>query len=181
MSRLGKLPVEIPSGVKALVESGLIRVEGPKGKLSFRIPKGIDVLLEGSKIVAKRKSDEATYKANHGLTRQNIANMVKGVTTGYEKRLEIVGVGYRAAVKGQTLALTLGFSHPVEFPLPTGVTAKVDANTKVSLSSADKALLGDVCAKIRALRPPEPYQGKGIKYADEVIRRKAGKSAAGGK
>lgn len=181
MSRLGKLPIEIPSGVKAVIDTGLVKVEGPKGKLSFRIPKGIDVSFEGTKLVAKRKTDEARDKANHGLTRQQVANMVKGVTSGYEKRLEIVGVGYRAAVKGTTLAMTLGYSHPVDFALPSGVTAKVEGNTKVTLASADKALLGDVSAKIRALRPPEPYQGKGIKYADEVIRRKAGKSAAGGK
>lgn len=181
MSRLGKLPVEIPSGVKALVEKGTVKVEGPKGKLAFALPKGVDVSLDSNKLVFRRKSDSAQHKAFHGLVRAQVFNMVKGVTAGYEKRLEIVGVGFRAAVKGKILNLTLGFSHPVDFPLPEGITAKVENNTNVILQSADKSLLGDTSAKIRALRPPEPYQGKGIKYANEKIRRKAGKAAAGGK
>jgi large subunit ribosomal protein L6 len=181
MSRIGKLPVEIPSGVKALVEKGTVKVEGPKGKLAFALPKGIEVSLDANKLVARRKSDTAQGKAYHGLVRAQLFNMVKGVTAGYEKKLEIVGVGFRAAVKGKTLNLTLGYSHPVDFPIPEGITAKVENNTTVVLQSADKSLLGDTSAKVRALRPPEPYQGKGIKYSDEKIRRKAGKAAATGK
>ncbi len=180
MSRLGKLPVDLPNGVKALVEKGHVRVEGPKGKLAFAIPSGVELSLDKNQVLTRRKSDSAEHRAKHGLVRTIVFNMVKGVTTGYEKRLEIVGVGFRAAVKGKILNLTLGFSHPVDFPIPEGITVKVEGNTTVVLQSADKALLGDTSAKIRALRPPEPYQGKGIKYSNEKIRRKAGKAAATG-
>jgi large subunit ribosomal protein L6 len=181
MSRLGKQPVQIPNGVKAAYQSGLLKIEGPKGKLSMPIPVGVDLVVEQAKITVNRRSDSAEHKAKHGLVRTLIANLVTGVTTGYERKLEIVGVGYRAAVKGKFLNLTLGFSHPVDFPIPEGLTVKVEANTGVVLQGADKALVGETAAKIRALRPPEPYQGKGIKYAGEVIRRKAGKAAAGAK
>jgi large subunit ribosomal protein L6 len=178
MSRLGKLAVELPSGVKAVVNQGCINVEGPKGKLSLPVPKYVDFVIEGGKIVTKRSENSREARAHHGLARSLLANMVKGVSQGFNRTLLIQGVGYRAAVKGNSIGLTLGFSHPVDFPLPQGVTAKVDGNTTIILSSADKALLGDVAAKIRSLRPPEPYQGKGICYSDEVIRRKAGKAAA---
>lgn len=178
MSRLGKKPVAVPNGVKTQIEAGKIRVEGPKGKLALEIPTGITISLDNNVLSFKRPDDTADMKARHGLTYALVSNMVKGVSQGFAKTLEIKGVGYRAQVKGKFLGLTLGFSHPIDFPLPEGVTAKVDGNTKVTLESADRALLGDVAAKIRALRPPEPYQGKGIKYSDEVIRRKAGKSAA---
>lgn len=181
MSRLGKIPVEVPAGVKALVEKGQIKIEGPKGKLSLAIPSGVEVSLDKNQVLARRKSDSAEHKARHGLVRMLVSNMVKGVSVGYERRLEIVGVGFRAAVKGKSLNMTLGFSHPVDFPIPEGITAKVENNTTVVLQGADKALLGNTSAKIRALRPPEPYQGKGIKYAGEKIRRKAGKAAASGK
>ncbi len=181
MSRIGKMPVSVPKGVKAVVESGTVKVEGPKGKLSFKVPEGIDVSINADKIVASRKDETPAVRAKHGLVRALVNNMVNGVATGYERKLEIVGVGYRAAVKGTTLNLTVGYSHPVDFPLPQGITAKVEANTTVVISGADKALVGEVCAKIRSVRPPEPYQGKGIKYFGEHIRRKAGKAAAGGK
>lgn len=181
MSRLGKQPVVVPSGVKASFQSGMLKVEGPKGKLNLNIPKGVDLVVEAAKISVTRQSDSADHKAKHGLIRMLISNIVTGVTSGYEKKLEIVGVGYRAAVKGKFLNMTLGFSHPVDFPIPEGLTIKMEGNTGVVLSSADKALVGETAAKIRALRPPEPYQGKGIKYAGEVIRRKAGKAAAGAK
>jgi len=181
MSRLGKKPVAVPNGVKAFVESGLVRVEGPKGKLSQVIPGGVSVKLEDNTFTFQRPDDSADSKARHGLVYALVNNMVKGVSEGFSKTLEIKGVGYRAQIKGSSIGLTLGFSHPVDFPLPAGVTAKVEANTKLTIESADKSLLGNVCAKIRSLRPPEPYQGKGIKYSDEIIRRKAGKSAAGGK
>lgn len=181
MSRLGKQPVQIPNGVKAVYQAGKLRIEGPKGKLDFVIPTGVDLVLEPTKISVNRKSDERAHRERHGLVRTMIYNLVTGVTTGYERKLEIVGVGYRAAVKGKVLNLTLGFSHPVDFPIPEGVTVKVEGNTNVVLQSADKALVGETAAKIRAIRPPEPYQGKGVKYAGEVIRRKAGKAAAGAK
>jgi large subunit ribosomal protein L6 len=181
MSRLGKLPVEIPAGVKAFVESGKVRVEGPKGKLAISIPEGIEMVLESSKLLTKRKSDSADHKAKHGLVRALVSNMVKGVTQGYEKKLEIVGVGFKAAVKGKILNMTLGYSHPVDFPIPEGVAIKVENNTMIVVQSPDKALLGETCANIRSQRKPEPYQGKGIRYSDEKIRRKAGKAAAGGK
>ncbi len=180
MSRLGKQPVNVPAGVKALVDKGVVRIEGPKGKLNLEIPSGVELSLTDGKLVARRKSDSAADRAKHGLIRMLVSNMVKGVSTGYERKLEIVGVGFRAAVKGKSINLTLGFSHPVDFPIPEGLTARVDGNTTVVLQSADKALLGNTAAKIRALRPPEPYQGKGIKYSDEKIRRKAGKAAASG-
>lgn len=178
MSRLGKLPVDIPNGVKPVIQNGVLNVEGPKGKLSMDIPEGIDLVMEDSKIIANRKGDDARARAMHGLARSLAFNLVKGVSDGFSKTLIITGVGYRAQAKGKTLGLTLGFSHPVDFPLPEGVTAKVEGNTTVILESADKALLGNVAAKIRSLRPPEPYQGKGIRYSDEHIRRKAGKAAA---
>lgn len=178
MSRLGKLPVVIPEKVKAQLNGKSLNFEGPKGKLSYDVPEKIDVKVEDGKIVTTRQGDSAQDKALHGLARTLIFNMIKGVHEGFEKKLEIKGVGYRAAVKGTTLNLSLGFSHPVDFPLPETVTAKVEANTTVILQSPDKSLLGNTAAKIRSLRPPEPYQGKGIKYSDEHIRRKAGKSAA---
>ncbi|NCN40489.1 50S ribosomal protein L6 [bacterium] len=178
MSRLGKLPVDVPNGVKTVIQNGTFNVEGPKGKMSMPIPEGIDVVLEGSQVITNRKGDSAQERAYHGLARSLVFNLVKGVSDGFSKTLIITGVGYRAQAKGQTLGLTLGFSHPVDFPLPATVTAKVEGNTTVILESPDKALLGDVAAKIRSLRPPEPYQGKGIRYSDEVIKRKAGKAAA---
>jgi len=178
MSRLGKLPVELPSGVKAVVSQGLLNVEGPKGKLSLPVPKHVEFVIDGTKIMANRTGDSSEARARHGLARSLLANMVKGVAQGFDRTLIIQGVGYRAAIKGSSIGLTLGLSHPVDFPLPTGVTARVEGNTTIVLSSADNALLGDVAAKIRSLRPPEPYQGKGIRYSDEVIRRKAGKAAA---
>ncbi len=178
MSRLGKIPVELPSGVKVTVSQNKVQVEGAKGKLSLPVPAGIGIHVEATRITTSRQSDDGPMKALHGMVRSQLASMVKGVSTQFEKKLLINGVGYRAATKGQTLNLTLGFSHPVNFELPTGVACKVEGNTTLILNSADKALLGDVCAKIRAIRPPEPYQGKGIKYSDETIRRKAGKAAA---
>jgi large subunit ribosomal protein L6 len=181
MSRLGKVPVDIPAGVKLVMDQGALKVEGPKGKLSMVLPDGIEVSVEKDRMVAKRLSDASAHKANHGMFRTMVANMVKGVAQGYERRLEIVGVGFRAAVKGKILNLTVGYSHQVDFPIPEGVSVKVDNNTMVTLQSADKQLVGETAAKIRAVRPPEPYQGKGIKYVEEKIRRKAGKAAAGGK
>ncbi len=182
MSRVGKAPIKVPAGVKFEVKDGLVKVEGPKGKLQFKMAKGVVAKLDKDQILVTRDEKLSTKApALHGMTRTSIYNMVHGVSTGFTRDLEIVGVGYRAAVKGTTLSLTLGFSHPIDYQLPAGVTAKVDANTKVAVSGADKILVGMVAAKIRSFRPPEPYQGKGVKYADERIIRKAGKAAAGGK
>jgi large subunit ribosomal protein L6 len=183
MSRIGKLPITIPSGVKVAVDDGTIRLEGPKGKLQTEIPGGIKVKMEGSLLRVERELDHRKYRALHGLTRKLIANMAQGVSQGFSRVLEINGVGYRAEVKGQAIQVTLGFSHPVVFPLPAGVTASVERQTIVTLSSADRQLLGETAARLRRLKPPEPYKGKGVKYREEVIRRKAGKavgSAAGG-
>jgi len=180
MSRLGKLVVNVPAAVKVAVDKNAVKFEGPKGKLSVAIPPGIGINVDAGKLSVTRSSDDADQKAKHGLVRVLVANSVKGVSEGFERKLEIKGVGFRAAVKGTSLNLTVGYSHQVDFPLPPSVTAKVDGNTNVTLSCPDKGLLGDTAAKIRAVRPPEPYQGKGIRYSDEVIKRKAGKSAASG-
>jgi large subunit ribosomal protein L6 len=181
MSRLGKQPIDLPQGVKAIIENGNVRVEGPKGKLSLKLPTGVEMNLDKNRLNAVRKTDSASDRSKHGLIRTLVSNMVRGVHTGYERKLEIVGVGFRAAVKGKTLNMTLGFSHPVDFPIPENVVIRVDGNTTVVVQSPDKALLGETAARIRSCRPPEPYQGKGIKYEGEKIRRKAGKAAATGK
>lgn len=176
MSRIGKLPVAIPEGVKVALEEAVVRVEGPKGKLKTEIPAGVQVKIEGNQLRVVRETEERKVKALHGLTRKLIANMVEGVSRGFSRVLEINGVGYRAEVKGSELHMTLGFSHPVVFPLPPGVTAKVDRQIIVTLHSADREILGKTAAMMRGLRPPEPYKGKGIKYREEVIKRKAGKA-----
>ncbi|NBT36245.1 MAG: 50S ribosomal protein L6 [Betaproteobacteria bacterium] len=177
MSRVGKAPVRIGQGVKVEVKDSLVKVEGPKGKLSHKVPAGITVKVEAGQVVVDRDEKVENAAALHGLTRTLISNMVHGVATGFTRELDIVGVGYRAATKGNTLNLTLGYSHPIDYELPAGVTAKVENNTHLVLNSADKILLGMVAAKIRSFKEPEPYQGKGIKYSDEHIIRKQGKAA----
>lgn len=181
MSRIGKLPVKIPSGVKVNAQGEVYHFEGPKGKLMRKIPKGVKVALKSDHITIERDDAVENAPSLHGLVRTLINNAVQGVHAGFSKTLEINGVGYRAQVQGSNLNLTLGFSHPVVFQLPQGITAKVDANTKVTVSGADKELVGSVAAKIRALKEVEPYQGKGIRYSGEFVRRKAGKAAAGSK
>lgn len=182
MSRIGKLPVTIPNGVKVAIDNGAVRFDGPRGKLQTGIPEGITVKLEDNLIRVERAVDQRQFRALHGLTRKLIANMAHGVSQGFTRVLEIHGVGYRAEVKGQEIHVTLGYSHPVVFPLPPGVTAAIERQTIVTLNSADRQLLGETAAKFRSLRPPEPYKGKGVKYREEVIRRKAGKAvgSAGG-
>jgi len=176
VSRIGKLPITIPDGVKVALEADAIRLEGPKGKLTAAIPAGIRVKSEGKQVRVEREIEDRKMRALHGLTRKLIANMAEGVSRGFSRILEINGIGYRAEAKGQELHLTLGFSHPIVFPLPAGVTAAVERQTVVTLTSADRQTLGETAAKIRGLRPPEPYKGKGIKYREEVIKRKAGKA-----
>jgi large subunit ribosomal protein L6 len=177
MSRIGRKPITIPDGVKVQLDDGLVRAEGPKGKLAQPVPAGMTAALEGRQLVIKRSDDSRTARAIHGLTRALVANMVAGVKDGFEKKLEIVGIGYRAQLQGKGIQLALGYSHPVIFPLPEGITAEIDKQVSVTLRGADKALLGETAAKLRALRKPDPYKGKGIKYAGEVIRRKVGKKA----
>ena len=176
MSRIGRLPIKLPQGVKVYLADKSVRVEGPKGKLTSALPEDVEIVIESDVIKVSRKSDDKNVRALHGLTRKLIANMVEGVGQGFRRVLEINGVGYRAEVKGQALHLTLGYSHPVVFPLPPGVTASVERQTVITLQSADKRLLGETASHIRGLRPPEPYKGKGIKYQEETIHRKAGKA-----
>jgi len=176
MSRVGKAPIPIPDGVKVTLNNGSVSVEGPKGKLAVTVPAHISVKVDGKELKVSRESDSEGDKSIHGLTRKLIGNMVEGVSQGFRRVLEINGVGYKAEVNGQVLNLTLGFSHPIGFPLPTGVTAKVDRQTLITLECSDKQVLGQTAAMIRGLKAPEPYKGKGIKYQEEVIRRKAGKA-----
>ena len=177
MSRIGKKPIRIPSGVKVQIEGATVRAEGPKGKLAQPVPAGLSARLENDALVITRVGDDRRVRALHGLARALVANMVAGVKDGFEKKLEIVGIGYRAQLQGRVIQLALGYSHPVIFPLPDGITAEIDKQTAITLRGADKALLGETAAKLRALRKPDPYKGKGVKYADEVIRRKVGKKA----
>lgn len=176
MSRVGKLPISLPSGVKVENKGNSVTVQGAKGKLSRQVPEGVEILVESD--VVKVRSVEGVSKttANQGLVRSLIAGMVTGVTDGYERVLEINGVGYRVAVQGRKLNFSLGYSHPVEYELPEGMSAEVDKQMNLTIKGIDKELMGSVAAKIRGFRGPEPYKGKGIKYAEERIVRKAGKT-----
>lgn len=182
MSRIGKLPIQIPAGVKIRQDGQSLLVEGPRGKEDHVLPGGITVEVSGDVVHLRRADDERATRSLHGLTRKLVANMVTGVSKGFVRTLEIVGVGYRAEAKGNQIQFSLGYSHPILFDLPAGVSAKVDKQTIVTLEANNRQVLGQVAAQIRELRPPEPYKGKGIKYSNEVLRRKAGKAAgAGGK
>ena len=180
MSRIGRQPVTIPQGVKVLIDGAAVRAEGPKGKLMQPVPVGLSAKLENNQVVISRSGDDRKIRALHGLARALVANMVTGVKDGFERKLEIVGIGYRAQVQGRAIQLALGYSHPVIFALPEGITAEIDRQVSITLRGADKALLGQTAARLRALRKPDPYKGKGIKYANEVIRRKVGKKAGAG-
>jgi large subunit ribosomal protein L6 len=177
MSRIGKKPITFPKNVKISQSGGIVKVEGPKGALSSQLPDGITMVIDGDNLVIERKSDERLVRSFHGLARTLINNMVVGVSTGFEKGLEISGVGYRAEVAGSTLKMVLGFSSPVEYTIPKGIEVKVDKQINLVVSGINKELVGRVASEIRALKKPEPYKGKGIKYVGEYIRRKAGKSA----
>ena len=179
MSRIGRLPITIPSGVSVEQSAGEVRVRGPKGQLAQRLPPGITMEVQGSTVRFTRGDDSNRMRGIHGLARQLVANMIHGVTKGFTRVLEITGVGYRADARGSLLWLTLGYSHPIAYQLPPGITAKVDKQVTVTLEGSDRQLLGEVAAAIRGLRPPEPYKGKGVRYAGEYVRRKAGKAAAG--
>ena len=177
MSRIGREPVAVPSGVKVNIDDRAIQVDGKLGKLEYRLPGGIDASVTDSSILLKRQDDSRQQKALHGLARTLVANMIKGVTEGYAKNLEIVGVGYRCELIGKALQLSVGYSHKVVFIPPDNIQFKVAEPTKFSVSGINKELVGDVAAKVRAIRPPEPYKGKGIRYVGEKVRRKAGKTA----
>ncbi|MBI5234090.1 MAG: 50S ribosomal protein L6, partial [Deltaproteobacteria bacterium] len=173
MSRIGKKPITLPQGVKLAQSKGCVKVAGPLGSLDMVLRGEMSVEVSGNAVNIIRKDESRLSRSLHGLTRTLIANMVKGVAEGFEKKLDIVGIGYKAEVKGDKLNLALGFSHPIVYDLPKGIGVTVEKQTNITLKGADKQLLGQVAAEIRSLRPPEPYKGKGIKYSDEVIRRKA--------
>lgn len=181
MSRIGRKPIDIPSGVDVKIDGNVITVKGPKGTLTREIHPEMIVKIENNQIVVQRPSDERFHKALHGLTRTLIANMIEGVTKGYEKVLEVVGIGYRAQKQGKKLILNVGYSHPVEIEEPAGITIEVPDQNRIIVKGIDKQLVGNFAANIRKVREPDPYLGKGIKYADEVLRLKEGKAGKGGK
>lgn len=176
MSRIGKKPIAIPSGVKVQLAERAVDVQGPKGKMHVAVPAGITFEQKDGTLLAARQSE--SHRALHGLARALVANAVRGVTEGFKKELDIVGVGYRAEVKGKTVVFTLGYSHPIEFPIPEGIQIGVEKQTHVVVAGADKALVGQVAANIRALRPPDPYKQKGIRITGERLKKKAGKAGA---
>jgi large subunit ribosomal protein L6 len=179
MSRIGKKPVPVTKGVTVTVDGNTVKVKGPKGELTRTLPAEMNVALAGDEVTVTRPSDEPRHKALHGLTRSLVANMVEGVSKGFQKQLDIVGVGYKAETRPYGLQLALGFSHPVEYRAPKGIKLTAPTPTSIVVDGADKEVVGQVAAELRSLRPPEPYKGKGIKYQGEQVRRKAGK--AGGK
>jgi len=179
MSRVGLQPIEIPSGVTVSFEGEIASVKGPKGTISKALPTACDYNQEDGVIRVTRRKNDQTSRSMHGLARTLLANMVEGVTQGFEKQLEIVGVGYKAEAKGKQLVLTVGFSHPVNFDIPEGIQIETPAPTQIKVSGIEKDRVGQICADIRKVRPPEPYKGKGIKYVGEYIQRKAGKTAVG--
>ncbi|MDR5698389.1 50S ribosomal protein L6 [Agromyces aerolatus] len=176
MSRIGRLPIDIPAGVDVKVDGSAVTVKGPKGELSLTVASPIEVKLEDNQVLVTRPDDERDSRSLHGLTRTLIANNIIGVTQGYSKGLEIVGTGYRVAQKGSSVEFALGFSHPVTVEAPAGITFAVEGNNKLTVSGIDKQAVGETAANIRKIKKPEPYKGKGIRYAGEVVRRKAGKS-----
>jgi len=177
MSRIGKKPIDLPKGVTVAVSGRKVSVKGPKGTLEREVHRNMDVKVDGQKVVVAPKVDNFENRRYHGLTRSLLGNMVTGVATGFTRRLKLVGVGYRAANQGKAVNLTLGFSHPVVFDPPAGIEVKVDAQTTLIVTGADKELVGQVAAKLRSFRPPEPYHGKGVRYEDERIVTKVGKAA----
>jgi large subunit ribosomal protein L6 len=178
MSRIGKAPIELPAGVEVKIDDNLVSVKGPKGSLDLEIDPRVSLTVDDGVVTVIRDNDDREVRALHGLYRALIANMVVGVSAGYSKELQAVGVGYRGALKGNMLELQVGYSHPVTIEAPEGITFEVPEPTKFIISGIDKQLVGQVAANIRAVRPPEPYKGKGIRYVDEYVRRKAGKAGA---
>ncbi len=176
MSRIGKLPIEIPQGVEISIEGQTITAKGPLGTESVTVREEVTITKEDNKVILVRKNEERKTRALHGLSRTLVANAINGVKDGFEKKLELQGVGYRAAMQGTTLNLALGYSHPINIEPPVGITIAVEANTKISIKGTNKQTVGDVAAKIRSKRPPEVYKGKGVRYEGEYVRRKAGKA-----
>jgi large subunit ribosomal protein L6 len=176
MSRIGKQPVAIPAGVTVEIDGRDVRVKGPNGEVDSRLPVEITAKIDDGHVLVERARDEPRDKSMHGLARSLVANAVQGVTSGFTKRLEIIGVGYRAEAAGRTVKLNLGYSHPIEYPVPQGIEVKTPSPTVIEVSGADRQVVGQVAAELRALRPTEPYKGKGIKYEGEYVRRKAGKT-----
>ena len=177
MSRIGKQPIELPAGVNVAISPGRVQVNGPLGELSQNVPQRMQIEQDDGTIVVKRPTERGDDRALHGLTRSLVANMVEGVTNGFEKRLEIQGVGYRASLRGTALELNVGYSHPVVIDAPAGITFEVPVQTEVLVKGIDKQQVGEIAAEIRDVRPPEPYKGKGIRYRGEYVRRKVGKRA----
>jgi len=178
MSRIGKKPIALPKGVTVNIQSGAVEVQGPKGKLRQATPPGILFAKDGEALVAKLEREDPTLKKFHGLARSLVANAVTGVTEGFKKELDIVGVGYRAELKGKEVHFALGYSHPVVFPIPTGIDVAVDKNTHIVVTGADRQLVGQVAANMRRLRKPDPYKQKGVRYTGEVLKKKVGKTGA---
>jgi large subunit ribosomal protein L6 len=181
MSRIGKRPIAIPAKVQVTIDGTKVAVKGPKGELSRQLPANVNVSQEGETLLVNRRDDTRQSRQMHGLCRTLVANMVEGVSQGFQRRLEIIGVGYRAQVQGKNLVLNIGYSHQVQIVPPEGIQFAVENNTNVIVSGYDKEVVGNTAAKIRDVRPPEPYKGKGIRYAGEAVRRKAGKTGKGGK
>ena len=180
MSRIGRMPIPLPQGVKVRVEGNTVLVEKGKVSLTNPLPRGITCAIDAAAVSFKRADDTRQQRALHGLTRALVANAVKGVHEGFTRDLEIVGIGYKAQVNGRVLQLALGYSHPIDFPIPDGIEIKVDKMTRLAITGADRQKVGQVAAEIRGLRPPEPYKGKGIKYSNEIIKKKAGKAGKTG-
>ena len=178
MSRIGKMPIVLPKEVKISFDPSKVEVAGPKGNLAHDLPQGISISVEGERLFVHRADDQRSSKALQGLTRSIIANMVAGTTKGFEKRLDIVGVGFRGDLQGEDLKLTLGFSHPILYPIPKGIKVEVEKQTQISIKGIDRQQVGTVAAKLRSIKPPEPYKGKGIRYVGERIRKKVGKTKA---
>jgi large subunit ribosomal protein L6 len=176
MSRIGKQPIAIPPKVKVQVAGQQVSVEGPKGKLNWQLPRRTSLKVEEGKIIVSREGDDAQAKALHGLSRALVNNMVRGVTEGFVKKLEIQGVGFKAAVQGKNVTMSLGYSHPIVFPIPEQIKVTVDENTKITVEGPDRQVVGQVAAELRSFYPPEPYKGKGVRYADEHVIRKEGKT-----
>jgi large subunit ribosomal protein L6 len=178
MSRIGKKPITIPKGVQVAVTDSQVQVQGPKGKLGLTVHRLCSVKVADGSVVVSRAADHRTARALHGLTRALVANMVQGVTEGFERKLEIVGIGYRAQLSGRTVTFNLGYSHPIVFPLPEGIQAEIEKQTAITLRGVDKHLIGETAAQMRALRPPDSYKGKGVRYSGEIVRKKVGKAGA---
>ena len=177
MSRIGKLPIALPGGVTVAVTDGLVKVKGPRGELSQSLANGVDLAVDGATLNVTRRDESRQSRANHGLTRALVASMVTGVTKGFERKLEIQGVGFKSEVKGKSLVLSLGYSHPVEFPFPPGITIDVEKGTRLTVKGNDRQVVGETAAKLRSLRAPDSYKGKGVRHDGEYIKLKAGKTA----